>query len=148
MELILEEVEQFITESPWVTSKDESHQYCLVKNCLSSLHFYAFVEYIREHGYTAKFYGKPYVYFEVGGFKYWTAVMRGKPPHTKVVASQFWMFKEVDSNKLIAEFYSLVEGKYKLIHTREVTITFPPHETDKMTTTRLEMALGDFDWLA
>jgi len=85
---------------------------------------------------------------QVGGFKYWTVVMRGKPPQTTVIASQFWMFEKVDSDRLVAEFYSLIEGKYELIHTKEATIILPHHEMDKMTTVRLEMDLGGFDWLA
>jgi len=72
VKLELREVDEFIDVSHWQTSKDGSHQYCLIKNCYSRPDFYAVVEYIREHGYPAKFYNKTYTYLNIGGFKYWT----------------------------------------------------------------------------
>ncbi len=84
---------------------------------------------------------------QVGGFKYWTAVINKKNPSTHVIASQYWMFKKVDTDKLEAEFYTETRDKPKLIYKREVTVKIPDCELDKMITSPIEMDLGSFSWL-
>lgn len=83
---------------------------------------------------------------QVGGFKYWTAIIKLNPLHSRVIASKFWMLKKVDTNKLKAEFYTEINGKLKLIREGEVTVNLPEYELDKMITQPIELDIGDFDW--
>lgn len=84
---------------------------------------------------------------QVGGFKYWTAIQNKADMNTTIVASQFWMLKEVKIKKLQADFYMNFKDRPKLIHSREVVAEIPAHELDTMTTSPLKMYIENFNWL-
>ncbi len=85
---------------------------------------------------------------QVGGFKYWTTIQNRNSLQTKVIASKFWLLKEVKTNKLQADFYSRTfGGELELIYSASVTINFPEYEIDKMMHKSIEMDLGIFDWV-
>ena len=84
---------------------------------------------------------------QVGGFKYWTAIVKINPLHSHVIASQFWMLKKVDTDHLKAEFYTEVSDSLKLVHSEDVIINLPEHELDKMITKPLRIDFErSFDW--
>lgn len=84
---------------------------------------------------------------QVGGFKYWTAIQNRRTLETRVIASKFWLFKEVNSNKLQADFYSHEPNdKLELVYSAGVTIDFPEYILDKTISHSIEMNLGMFDW--
>jgi len=84
---------------------------------------------------------------QVGGFKYWTAIQNRNSLQTKVMASQFWLLREVANNKFQADFYSHIpDGELRLIYSTEVMVDFPEHEIDKMVSKTIEIELGTFDW--
>jgi hypothetical protein len=72
--------EQFVAAAGWqfATSMPEiPHEYTVrgkgtagVEPPSVAMHD-AFAAHVSEHGYQAMFYGWPYVYFELEGFKYW-----------------------------------------------------------------------------
>jgi hypothetical protein len=66
--------ETFIAGSTWTTAKSSPHEYVVVgRGAESREGFYAFVAFVREHGYEARWDGQPYVDYEPGdGFRYWS----------------------------------------------------------------------------
>ncbi len=85
---------------------------------------------------------------QVGGFKYWTAIQNRKTLETRVIASKFWLFKEVNGDKLRADFYSHVPNdKLELVYSADVSIDFPEHTLNKTISYPIEMNLGTFDWV-
>lgn len=73
-----QDINKLIQNNRWVFAKTYAkkapHEY-LVKGKLSLDHqrlFEEFTQYIRDHGYTVLFWGKPFVCFDVGEHRYWT----------------------------------------------------------------------------
>jgi len=69
---------EWISKQSWIFAKTYAktapHEY-IVKGELSSEDqeiFVDFVIYIRENGYTKKFYSKEFSYYDIDGEKYWT----------------------------------------------------------------------------
>lgn len=85
---------------------------------------------------------------QVGGFKYWTAMVQKKPPRSRVVASQFWMFRKVEGELTASFFYNLGDD-LKLVLEKAVTIKFPEYELDTAINRPLVMEFEDgFNWLS
>lgn len=82
---------------------------------------------------------------QVGGFKYWTAVIN--PGRSHVIASQFWMLKKVETDKLKAKFYAEVDSGLKLIREEDAIVNLPDCELDKTIVSPLRIDFVDsFDW--
>lgn len=66
-------INKYIEKVRWQISKDQSHQYT-VKQWRKDLNteFEDFVMHIRNKGYQESFYGRLYIYLEIGEYKYWT----------------------------------------------------------------------------
>lgn len=65
----------FIEQNKWTFAKSMSdipHWYVVRQKCTSQKQFEELVMYIRENGYEEKFYGKTYIYCNIGEYKYWT----------------------------------------------------------------------------
>lgn len=87
---------------------------------------------------------------QIGGFKYWTAIVQKKPPYTRVIASKFWMFNKPDTDKLTASFYYDTGDDLKQVLEKEVTVKLPEQfELGKMIISPLTMVFEDgFNWLS
>lgn len=48
------------------------HAYTLRTTWSNQDEFFTCVELIRKYGYEQKFYGKTYIYFDIGDYQYWT----------------------------------------------------------------------------
>lgn len=84
---------------------------------------------------------------QIGGFKHWTAIIVKSPLSSRVIASQFWMFKKVDTNRLKAEFYAEKDDDLKLIRSEDAIINLPEYTLDKMITRPIEITFENaFDW--
>ena len=65
------------------TMSDHPHEYTVRWNRPDlDEEFYVFATFIRDHGYTEYFYKKPFVFFNIGEYKFWTY---GDPIHKKGV---------------------------------------------------------------
>ena len=85
---------------------------------------------------------------QVGGFKYWTAIQNRNSLQTRVVASKFWLLKEIDTGELKADFYSHnPDGELRHIYSADITTTFPEYEVDKMMSKPISLELGTFNWV-
>lgn len=74
--LLIKDFEKFINRNEWVFAKTmpELPHYYIIKDSLSENDkelFDKFEVFIRNNGYTAKFYSKEYTYFNIGNYKYW-----------------------------------------------------------------------------
>ena len=87
---------------------------------------------------------------QIGGFKYWTAMVQKKPPYTRVVASKFWIFKKPETNNITAGFFYDTGDDLKQVLEKEVTIKLPEkYELGTMMVSPLEMVFEDsFNWLS
>lgn len=73
----LSRVRQYVANVRWQFAKTYAetapHEYTVRQwDWDASDDFSFMVVAIRQHGYVKKFWGKPYTYFELDGFKYWT----------------------------------------------------------------------------
>jgi len=72
---ITEMVEKALLSQKYITAKTmpkNPHQYCLRKNWTGELPFEEVVNALRKYGYVEWFWGKPYMLYNIGDFKYWT----------------------------------------------------------------------------
>ena len=72
-------MDTFIAERRWQFAKTYAetapHEYTIrdwMSDKVSQDQFYQFVQLVRQHGVTEKFWGKPNTYFYIGDWKYWT----------------------------------------------------------------------------
>lgn len=85
---------------------------------------------------------------QVGGFKYWTAIQNRDTLQCHVVASKFWVLKKVATNNMKAEFYAFdFNDNLELIYQADATVDFPEYVLDRMISRKLDIDLGEFDWL-
>ena len=70
------DIETFIDRNKWVFAKSmpKIPHYYIVRDRLSENDKKLFDEievFIKKNGYTEEFYSKQYIYFNIGGYKYW-----------------------------------------------------------------------------
>lgn len=85
---------------------------------------------------------------QVGGFRNWTVFVHIEPPiRSRVIASGFWMLKQINTDKVTASFYYEDNG-LKLVCEREAIIHLPEdYPLDKLILTPIEMTFEEeFDW--
>jgi len=88
----------------WAKAKANPHAYTLRKNWEDDKLFQEVVQYIRDHGYPVKFWGKPYTILNINGYRYWTMGcpinLKGKP-HTILInkAAESYQHEYCDISK-------------------------------------------------
>ncbi len=86
IDLSTDELREYIASVTWQTSKDGSHSYTLTKwKPERAAMFFAFVWFIRKHGYIEMFMGVPYICFDVDDHRYWTM---GAPLHETILINR------------------------------------------------------------
>ena len=86
---------------------------------------------------------------QVGGIRNWTVFIQIKPPtKSRVIASGWWMFERVNTNKLTTEFYVEDVGVLRLIREKESIVNLPfEYALDILITEPLELTFEEaFDW--
>jgi hypothetical protein len=74
-----DDVAAALQASQWAFAKTMPHNphwYTLRKDWVAKVSFEAVVQYIRDHGTERRFMNATYVYFENGGWTYWTTGLR------------------------------------------------------------------------
>jgi len=72
---IAEKIEKALLSQSYIIAKTmpkNPHQYCLRKNWVGEITFEETVNTMRNYGYVEWFWGKPYMLYNIGDFKYWT----------------------------------------------------------------------------
>lgn len=87
-ELTDADIVAFIEANEWKFAKTMArfpHSYCLKERCTDPDMFERFVMHIRKYGYEGKFFGKTFVYYDVGPYQYWTM---GSPLHETILINR------------------------------------------------------------
>ena len=74
-DLTAEQIDAFIAANKWKFAKTMAripHEYIIKEHCTDPEFFERFVMHIRRFGYPERFFKRTFVYFDVGGMKYWT----------------------------------------------------------------------------
>jgi len=72
----------------WAKDKNNPHAYTLRKHWMADDLFCEVVQYIRDHGFILKHWGRPYTVINLNGYRYWTMgapINKDGQPHTILI---------------------------------------------------------------
>jgi len=73
--IIADKIENALLSQKYIVAKtmpNNPHQYCLRRDWEGEIPFEEVVNAMRDYGYVEWFWGKPYMLYNIGDFKYWT----------------------------------------------------------------------------